>query len=357
LGDEKMKKIERRKADHIEVTLEEPISSIHNYWDDIKLIHNSLPELNVDDIDTSTTIFGKKLAFPLIVTAITGGYSKAEKINRNISEACQNLRIGMGIGSQRAALESSEETSYSVMKDYDIPLKIGNVGAPQLVKQKGKEPMSKAELKRAVDMVDADLLGIHLNFLQEMVQSEGDANASGCLNAIREIAKEFPILVKETGAGISKGVATRLKGTGIRGIDVSGTGGTSFSAVEMYRSERMGDARGVTLGRTLRDWGIPSPVCVIWANVGLPLIASGGITNGVQMAKGLVLGAKCGGTARSVLKEALESPKRVEEKLVLMLEEFKVAMFLTGSKSVDELGKRDYIITGSVKDWIDGISK
>lgn len=185
-----------------------------------------------------------------------------------------------------------------------------------------------------------------------MVQSEGDANAKGCLEAIREIAREFPVIVKETGAGISNEVALKLKGTGIRGIDVSGTGGTSFSAVEMYRSKRIGDPRGVTIGKTFRDWGIPAPVSVIWANVGLPLIASGGITNGVQIAKGMVLGAGCGGTARSVLKEALESPRSVENKLVLMLEEFKAAMFLTGSKSVSELGKKDYIITGALRDWI-----
>jgi len=347
-----MKKIEKRKADHIEVTLEESVTSPHNYWDDIKLVHDSLPELNIDDIDTSTTFLGKRLAFPLIVTAITGGYSKAEKINRNIAEACQNLRIGMGVGSQRAALESGDERSYSVLKDYDIPLKIGNVGAPQLIKQKRGEIFSKGSLKKAFDMVDADLLGVHLNFLQEIVQSEGDANAKGCLEAIREIAREFPVIVKETGAGISNEVALKLKGTGIRGIDVSGTGGTSFSAVEMYRSKRIGDPRGVTIGKTFRDWGIPAPVSVIWANVGLPLIASGGITNGVQIAKGMVLGAGCGGTARSVLKEALESPRSVENKLVLMLEEFKAALFLTGSKSVSELGEKDYIITGALRDWI-----
>jgi isopentenyl-diphosphate Delta-isomerase len=352
-----MKNIERRKADHIEVALEEAVGSPHNYWDDIKLVHNSLPELDIDEIDTSITLFGKKLAFPLIVTAITGGYSKAEKINKNIAEACQNLRIGMGVGSQRAALENGDKKSYSVMKEYDIPLKIGNVGAPQLVKQRRKEAFSKDAMNRALDMVDADLLGIHLNFLQEIVQPEGDTNASGCLAAMRGFAKEFPVIVKETGAGISNEVALKLKGTGIRGMDVSGTGGTSFSAVEMYRSKRMGDARGVAIGETFRDWGIPAPISVIWANVGLPLIASGGIGNGVHVAKGIVLGAKCAGVARSVLREALESPESVERKLALILEEFRGAMFLTSSRSVSELSKKDYIMTGAVKDWIAPVSK
>ena len=357
MGVDMMKKIEKRKADHIEVTMEEAVASPHNYWDDIKLVHNSLPELDVDDLDTSVTLFGKKLSFPLIVTAITGGYPKAERINRNIAEACQNLQIGMGIGSQRAAIENGSDKSYSVMKEFDIPLKIGNVGAPQLVRQKRKAAFSRDTMKRALDMIDADLLGIHLNFLQEIVQPEGDTNAKGCLSAIRDIAKDLPVIVKETGAGISNEVALRLKGTGIRGIDVSGTGGTSFSAVEMYRSERMGDGRGAAIGETFREWGIPAPVSVIWANVGLPLVASGGIGNGVHVAKGIVLGAKCGGVARSVLREALESPKDVERKLALILEEFKAAMFLTGSRSVNELSKKDYIMTGAVKDWISQVSK
>jgi isopentenyl-diphosphate delta-isomerase len=125
----------------------------------------------------------------------------------------------------------------------------------------------------------------------------------------------------------------------------------------MYRSERMGDGRGAAIGETFREWGIPAPVSVIWANVGLPLIASGGIRNGVHVAKGVVLGAKCGGAARSVLREALESPKDVERKLALILEEFKAAMFLTGSRSVNELSKKDYIMTGAVKDWISQVSK
>jgi len=346
------KKIEKRKADHIEVTMEEAVASPHNYWDDVKLVHNSLPEMDMGDVDTSVTIFGKKLAFPLIVTAITGGYPKAERINSNIAEACQNLQIGMGIGSQRAAIENGTDRSYSVMREFDIPLKIGNIGAPQLVRQRRKAAFRIDAAKKALDMIDADLLGIHLNFLQEIVQAEGDTNARGCLSAIQEIAKDLPVIVKETGAGISKEVALKLKGTGIRGIDVSGTGGTSFSAVEMYRSVRMGDARGVAIGEAFKDWGIPAPVSVIWANVGLPLIASGGVRNGVHIAKGLVIGARCGGSAASVLREALESSESVERKLSLMLEEFRGAMFLTGSRSVNDLSKKDYILAGAVREWI-----
>ena len=349
-----MKKIEKRKSDHVEVTMEEDVASPHNYWDDVRLIHNSLPELDLEEVSTEVTMFGKKLAFPLIVTAITGGYQKAERINRNIAKACESLQIGMGVGSQRAAMEKGDERSYTLVKEYNIPLTIGNIGAPQLVGQKGREPFDSSDISAAMEMVDADLLGVHLNFLQEIVQPEGDTNSKGCLEAIRALAREFPIIAKETGAGISNEVALRLKSAGVRGMDVSGTGGTSFSAVEMYRSERMGDARGASLGLAFRDWGIPAPVSVIWANVGLPLIASGGVATRVHVAIGIVLGAKCAGVAKAVLREALESSEEVERRLRLIMDEFRAAMFLVGAESASALSKKGYVLTGATREWISG---
>ncbi len=250
-----MKQIEKRKADHIQVALEEDISSAHDHWDDIRLIHNSLPEIDMDEIDTSVNLFGKKLSFPLMITAITGGYSIAEKINRNLAEACQDLQIGLGVGSQRAALESGNIKSYSVIKDYDIPLRIGNIGAPQLIEQKGKRAFGKDDVSRAMEMIDADLMAVHLNYLQEVVQPEGDIKAKGCFDAIRSLCRDVPVLVKETGAGISNDVAVRLKGIGIRGLDVSGASGTSFSLVESKRSRKMGDIRCARIGETFRGLG------------------------------------------------------------------------------------------------------
>ncbi|MBM4237799.1 MAG: type 2 isopentenyl-diphosphate Delta-isomerase, partial [Euryarchaeota archaeon] len=302
--------------------------------------------------DTSIKLFGKKLSFPLVVTAITGGYPKAERINANIAEACQELQIGMGVGSQRAALEKGEDRSYTLLKEFDIPLRIGNVGVPQLVQQRRRPAFDKSAIQKALDMIDAHILGIHLNFLQEVVQPQGDTNAKGCLSALREVAREFPVIVKETGAGISNEVALKLKGTGIRGIDVSGTGGTSFSAVEMFRSERIGDEKGIAIGETFRDWGIPAPVSVILANVGLPLIASGGILNGLHMAKGIALGASCAGVARPLLEAALESSDRVKGKLELMRDEFRAAMFLTGSRKVSDLGEKEFVVTGTTRNWL-----
>jgi isopentenyl-diphosphate delta-isomerase len=345
------KKIEKRKADHIEACLRDEVAPTHRYWDEVKLVHESLPEIDFEEIDTSTTLFGRKLSFPLIVTAITGGYPKAEKINNNLAIACSALQIGLGVGSERAALEKGEARSYAVLREHDIPLRIGNLGAPQLVPQRGRKAFGRSEAKEAMELVDAHLLAVHLNYLQEIVQPEGDTNARGCLDAIRNLARELPIIAKETGAGISRGAALHLKGAGVRGLDVSGTGGTSFAAVERYRAEQMGDTRLAAIGRTFGDWGIPAPVAVLWANVGLPIIASGGIDDGAQVAKGLALGADCGGIARAVLKDALEGPKAVERTLETMRDEFKAAMFLTGCGKVADLAKRRVVLTGLTREW------
>jgi isopentenyl-diphosphate delta-isomerase len=255
------------------------------------------------------------------------------------------------VGSQRPALEKGAKTSYEVIKEFDVPLRVGNIGAPQLIPQRKKRAFTMDDARKAIDMIDADLLAIHLNFLQEIAQPEGDTKAKGCYDGIRSLSRELPILVKETGAGISRNVALRLKGIGIRGFDVAGAGGTSFSKVEGRRAARLGDLRCERIADTFGEWGIPAPVSVMWADVGLPLIASGGMVNGLQAAKGIAVGADCAGLARAVLKEAMESAKAVEEKLSLIVEEMRIAMFLTGSKNVRELGNAQYIITGATREW------
>ncbi|NLK25031.1 MAG: type 2 isopentenyl-diphosphate Delta-isomerase [Euryarchaeota archaeon] len=346
-----MKGIEKRKADHIQVSLEENVLAAHNYWDDLRLVHDSLPEVDLDEIDTSTILFGKKLRAPLMVTALTGGYSVAEKVNRNLAEACAELGVALGVGSQRAALERGDLKSYTVIKDYDVPLVIGNIGAPQLIPQMRQKAFSAEEARQAMDMVGADMLAIHLNYLQEVAQPEGDTRARGCLEAMRSLSRELPCLAKETGAGISRETAIRLKGIGIRGFDISGTGGTSFAKVEAFRSLRMGDQRCAAIGTTFGEWGIPAPISVRLAQVGIPIIASGGVTNGLQAAKSIAVGANCAGIARAVLKDALESAKAVEERLRIIAEELKVAMFLTGSSTLQELSKQRVIFTGPTREW------
>ncbi|MBR2093334.1 MAG: type 2 isopentenyl-diphosphate Delta-isomerase, partial [Candidatus Methanomethylophilaceae archaeon] len=236
-----MMTIKSRKADHIEICKNERTAPGYCYWNDVRLVHNALPEIDYDDIDMSCRLFGEKLEFPLVVTAITGGFEGAKKINANIASACADLGIGMGVGSERAGITGVCPESYSVIKDYDVPLVIGNVGAPQLVRQKDKEPFSRDDVVAAMELIDADIMAVHLNFLQEVVQPEGDMNAAGCRDAIRSLARDLPILAKETGAGISKDVAMRLKGIGVQGIDIAGMGGTSFAAVELHRAMEAGD--------------------------------------------------------------------------------------------------------------------
>ncbi|HKM14222.1 MAG TPA: type 2 isopentenyl-diphosphate Delta-isomerase [Candidatus Methanomethylophilaceae archaeon] len=347
--------IKNRKAEHMKITLNEKVAPGYCYWDDIKLVHNALPEIDAEEIDTSVTLFGKKLDFPLIVTAITGGFEGAKKINANIAEACADLGIGMGVGSERAGIGGIEPESYTVVKDYDVPLMIGNVGAPQLVSQHSKDNITVDGIGAARDLVDADVVAIHLNYLQEAIQPEGDTNAKGCYDAIRDIAQQHPIMIKETGAGISKDVVARLKGTGILGIDVAGMGGTSFAGVEMYRALEIDDRIRTGMGQTFFDWGIPSPVSLIEAKCGLPLIASGGILDGVHVACSLAMGASSAGVAHAILKEATESAQAVKDKLNLIKEELKVAMLLTGCSDIAQLSRARYIVLGETRQWLEGL--
>ncbi len=347
---------EKRKGEHVDIVIKENVRSSINYWDDISFIHNSLPEFDFDSISLETTFLGKKIAAPIVISGMTGGFDRAKTINNNLAAAASELRIPMGVGSQRAALEKSDLAyTYSVIRDYDIPIRIANIGAPQLVAQGEKRAYGLEEAKAAMEMVGAHLLAIHLNYLQEVVQPEGDRKAAGVLAAIRHVARQLPVMAKETGAGISAQTASRLKGAGVKAIDVGGLGGTSWSAVESYRSERKGDAIGERLGRAYWNWGIPTPVSIMQAKVGLPVVATGGIRNGLDAAKAICLGASAAGLAGAVIKQAAESREAVISEVTNIIEELKVAMFLTASRSVSQLAERDCVITGTTKEWT-GIS-
>ena len=349
----RMTKIEGRKADHINICLEQKVSPDYRYWDDVKLIHEALPEVDYDDIDTSAYVLGKRLEFPFIITAITGGFEGAKKINANIAEACAELGIGMGVGSERAAIEGVDKESYSIIKDYDVPLVIGNVGAPQLIDQKKKKAFTSEDIAVARDIIDADYMAVHLNYLQEAVQPEGDMRSKGCFDAIRSLAREFPLIVKETGAGMSPKTIAKLSNIGIEAIDIGGAGGTSFSALEMYRAGEANNALKQELGYTYFDWGIPAPVSLMAAETDIPLIASGGILTGLDVAKSIALGAVAAGGAYVILHEAVESAEAVKNVLKLMLEEFKTAMMLTGSRNVEELANADYVVLGETRQWLE----
>jgi isopentenyl-diphosphate delta-isomerase len=337
-----MNQTEERKREHVQISLKENVSAHHNYWDNVHLFHNALPEINENEIDLSIQLFGKKLNAPLIISGMTGGYSDGKKINEHLAAAASTHQIGMGVGSQRAALENQKlAETYSVIKEYDIPLKIANIGASQLVLWDKKQILENAE--KIVEMIDADVLAVCLNFLQEAIQPEGEARSKGCLATIDMLSREFgrPIIIKESGAGICGKVAHQLKKTKICGIDVGGAGGTSFSAVEYYRAKIKGDSYNIRAGQTFWDWGIPTPTCILEVgkatNWELPIIATGGIRHGLDVARALVLGANAAGMAHILLKPALKDKKSTELELDVIARELRIAMFLVGADTVEKL--------------------
>ena len=346
--------IEKRKNDHIEICLSKDVNASHNYWDDIELVHRALPEVDFDDIDLTVELFGIELNAPIIISGMTGGTPLGKKINENLAIAAEKLGIGMGVGSQRAGLESPELfDTYSVVKQYRIPLLIGNIGAPQLINQKKRRGITDREIERLFVMIDADMLAVHLNYLQEAVQPEGDLMAEGVISAISTLSRRFPVIAKETGAGISRGVAIKLKRAGVMGIDVGGLGGTSFSAVEYYRALEKGDEDKANLGKLFWNWGIPTPASIIEASVGIPIIATGGIRNGLDVAKALVLGASAAGIARRLLKPATISSDAVIKELERIMQELKVAMFLLGARNVHSLRNSRFVVHGELRDWFE----
>ncbi len=345
---------EARKAEHVDIILHEDVSADHDYWSDVRLVHRALPEIDLDDVDVSCTLLGRRLAAPLVISSMTGGFSMGREINANLAKAAAQVGVAMGVGSQRAALEKPELVdTYAVVKDHDVPLRFANLGAPQLVPQEGKRAYGLEDARRAIAMVDAHALIVHLNYLQEVVQPEGDRRAKGVLGAVSRLAARLPVVAKETGAGISRDVALALKRAGVRAIDVGGLGGTSFAAVEHYRAKKESASLKERLGATFWNWGIPTPASLLLADVGLPLIATGGVRSGLDAAKGIALGASAAGMAKPMLEAAKAGPEAVVRELEAVIAELKAAMFLTGSSSLDELREQHAIVGRPTADWLD----
>jgi len=351
-----MSKTESRKDEHIRISLEKDVSSVYNYWDDIKVVHNALPELDKNEINYKTKLFGKKLGAPLVIASMTGGYSKAEKINKNLAVAAGEYQVGMGVGSQRAALEKKElKKTYSIVKDYDIPLRFANIGVSQIVEWGVKKTLENAN--DMIDMIDAHVFAVCLNFLQEAVQAEGDSNAKGALKIISKLAQDLdiPVIVKESGAGISYELAEKLSKTKIAGIDVGGLGGTSFAAIEHFRSKNKKDELHARGGKTFWDWGIPTPTSIIEAGDAtdwkIPIIGTGGIRNGLDAAKALIVGADAAGLARVILGPAIRGKKETLSEIEAIIKEIRATMFLTGSKDVRDLTEVEWTVVGD-KLWI-----
>lgn len=331
---------EKRKSDHIRINVEEDVAfkglttGLENYF----FMHSALPEIDLAEIDTTTTLFGKKLQTPLLISSMTGGAAEAAEINRTLATAAQEAGIAMGLGSMRAAVEDeSLAYTYQVRQVAPDILLFANLGAVQFNYGYGID-----ECRRAVDMIDADGLILHFNALQEAVQPEGDGNFANLLPKIELICRQLdvPVVAKEVGWGFSEADARRLAAAGIAAIDVAGAGGTSWSQVEMHRAPT---ARHARVAGAFIDWGIPTAVSLRYcrrAAPHLPVLASGGIKNGIDVAKCIALGAALGGFAGQFLRAAVNGGvDGVIEEAATLTDELRVAMFCSGATSLTELAR------------------
>jgi len=351
--------IEARKADHLRLTAVGDVGTHAGAgWADVRLVHEALPEVDLDAVDLRTNFLGRELAAPLFIAGMTGGHAEATKVNACLARAAERHGLAMGVGSQRAAVRRPElSATYAVARE-EAPTAflVGNVGAPQLIAQGGTPTLTVEEIRGLLETIRADALAVHLNFLQETVQPEGDRRAVGVLEAIRELTRalDVPVIGKETGAGLSRRSAVLLAEAGAAALDTGGVGGTTFARVEGLRAAQQGDARGERLGELLRDWGIPTAVSLVAASAaGLPLITTGGVRTGVDAAKALALGATLVGVARPLLQACLEGgDAAVERWIVQFLDELRAAVFLTGCRSAAGLRGRPRVIVGETQEWL-----
>lgn len=346
---------ERRKIEHLKVVREQNVNYRNKRtgfedisFEDIDLEYKTLPEINKKDIQIKTQFLGHPFSAPLFVSGMTGGTTEAKKINRAIAAAAEKMRIGMGIGSQRAMIENPKlAETYFVRKEMPTAFLAGNIGIAQLLQY----PIEKIEW--ALKEIRADALAIHLNSAQEAVQREGDTDLKGALKQIKKTVQElkgkYPVYVKEVGNGIDQKTARELAKTKIAAIDVQGAGGTTWIGVEVLRKKS--DA-----GEAYWDFGIPTAVSLINCRKEFdgPIIASGGIRNGFDVLKALALGADLAGMARPVfMAQQTNGTDGVERMLNRVTEELKTGMFLVGAKNLKELRKVKYLITGKTKGWLE----
>jgi isopentenyl-diphosphate Delta-isomerase len=343
--------IKQRKREGIVIPLTRNVQAKESstYLEYVKLIHNALPEIDFDAVDTSQKFLGHNFKAPIIIDSMTGGTPEATKINSRLALAAQKFGLGMGLGSQRAGLLSSElAETYSIARS-NAPnaFLVANIGGAQLSKG-----LKIKDIKNMIQMIEANALVVHLNPLQELIQPEGEPKYKGVLSKIKEICSNFdiPIIVKEVGAGISMDVAKRLQSAGVSAINIAGSGGTSWAGVEKLRAETAHDSNKINLGELFWDWGIPTAVSLIEVrkSVKIPVIASGGIRNGLEIAKCVALGANMCGMAFPFLRHASKSLESLYEFTSRTLIELRSAMFLVGSKNINQLGKTRFMVTGEL---------
>jgi isopentenyl-diphosphate delta-isomerase len=352
--------IGKRKADHIALcaTGDVGFRGVGTLLGDVRLVHDALPDMHADEVDTRVQAFGKTLKAPIIIASMTGGTDEATQINRGLAKIAEERGYGFGLGSQRAMIVRPETRPTFLVRDV-LPtgVLLGNLGLVQA------RTMTTKEVQVLVDEVQADALCIHLNPAMELVQPEGDRDFRDGIATIGRLVKELtvPVIVKETGCGISPSVGARVCAVGAEYIDVSGAGGTSWVGVETKRAEEMGDARSRGLGEALWDWGVPTAVSVATlargrATRGAKIIATGGMSTGLDAARAIALGAHMVGIARPALKAFHAGGREGALAFFDAFEaELRAAMLLTGSRTVADLRRARKVVTGELRLWIDDL--
>jgi isopentenyl-diphosphate delta-isomerase len=338
-----MNRTETRKIEHLDICLKQEVEKGSPLFEDVHLVHQALPETDLEEIDTSCEFFGKKLRLPLMIAAITGGCEEGKRINDALAQVAEKKGIAFGVGSQRAMIENPALTpTFSVRSAAPSVLFLGNIGITAL------KQVPADRVARAMEAIEADGLCVHINPAQEIFQNEGDNDFSGCLTALETLCASvrFPVVGKEVGNGISRESAERLKAAGVRAIDVGGLGGTSWTLIDSLRS-------GKDSSR-YREWGIPTAAAILEAKVGLPVIATGGLRSGLHMAKAIALGADLCGIALPFLRILAKDGIPGVEHFVDGLErDFRYALFLTGCKNTDALRSTNIILGTRLKEWVE----
>jgi isopentenyl-diphosphate delta-isomerase len=332
----KVTPIGSRKSDHIRINLEKNVQSgLSTGLENYRFIHRAVPEINLKEIDTSLILFNKHLNLPILISSMTGGTDEASRINSNIAVAAQETGIAMGVGSQRIAIMQPElSKSFQVRSMAPDILLLANLGAIQL-----NYGFGLIECERAVDMIEADALVLHFNGIQEAIQEDGETQFAGLLNKVEKICKKLsvPVIAKEVGWGFSKQDIIMLVEAGVSSIDVAGAGGTSWSQVEMYRSDNLYQRK---LAEAFSNWGIPTSEAIqnaIQVAPFLPIIASGGLRSGIDIAKCIALGASLGGMAGPFLQAAAQSVDETIKMINLIKNEITICLFATGSNKLEQL--------------------
>ncbi len=336
-----------RKQSHLDLCVREDVEAAEKttLFEQVELVHDALPDLSLDDVDCRVRWLGKELAAPLVITGMTGGTSEAFEVNRDLARVAEEARIAFGVGSQRAMQKRPESAwTYRVREFAPTTVLLANIGLGQA------RTMSAAELRPLIDEIGADALCLHLNVAQELIQPEGDRDFRQGTQAFRKLCRELPVpvIAKETGCGISREVALRLRAAGVKHIDVSGAGGTSWVRIEALR-----DPDDAGLGDLFRDWGIPTAASLLQVRgLGLQVIASGGVRDGLDAAKAIALGATLAGTALPVYQAyrsgGYEAARAFVARIVAAL---RMTMLLTGARNLAELRRRPVVLGPGLGRW------